>query len=249
MANSSKNPFAEAVLAHLKFPAGAFVVDLACGPGRPSLEIAARHPDLSVLGVDIAPEVIAQARKLASESAIGNVRFEVMNLEELAIASSSADIAVSLFGVMQVGDFVKSIDEMVRILKADAEFSLAAYDDMRQHTLLAVAIPVLSQYTAAELTPSYITAEPDAQKQGLLRAGMSAVHSEIFHCTVPFPSFDAVWQMLSSPQMFARVTQALDDETTLAAKAELLGTLAPFKHPSAQGYAFPFSCRIVWGQR
>ena len=141
------------------------------------------------------------------------------------------------------------IRKAARVLKAGAEFSLAAYDDMRQHTLLALAIPVLSEHSAAELTPPYITAEPDTQKQGLLRAGMSAVHSEIFHCTIPFPSFDAVWQMLSSPQMFARVIQALGDEATLAAKAELLGTLAPFKHPSAQGHAFPFSCRIVWGRR
>ncbi|WP_176427202.1 class I SAM-dependent methyltransferase [Rhodomicrobium vannielii] len=249
MSKSPRNPFAEAVLARVAFPPQAFIVDLACGLGRPSLEIAVLHPAASVLGVDIAPEMIGQARKLAAAGAIANARFEVMNIDDLAIASASADAAVSLFGLLQVGDPVRSIGEMARILKAGGEFSVAAYDDMRQHTLLSAALPVLSQYATDELTPPYMTIEPRAQTQMLLDAGLTALETQIFHCVIPFPSFEAIWQMLSSPQMFARVIATLGDEATAEAKAELLRVLARFEKDPAGAYEFPFSCRISWGRR
>lgn len=53
--------FIERLLEHLKLPAGARLLDMACGRGRHSVELARRG--YRVVGMDLSPESIAFARK------------------------------------------------------------------------------------------------------------------------------------------------------------------------------------------
>jgi ubiquinone/menaquinone biosynthesis C-methylase UbiE len=248
-APSARNPFAEAVLAHVTISPGAFVVDLACGLGRPSLEIAKRHPEVSVLGVDIAPKIVERAQELALTDGLANARFQVMDIEELALPDASTNAVVSLFGLLQVGDPERSIREMARILKPGGEFSVAAYDDVQHHTLLSIAAPVLSRFASGEITPIYHAAEPGAHAQALWAAGFGKLDTEIFHGAISFACFDSVWQMSSSPQMFGRVIDALDADATAAAKLQLHAAITQFEDSARGSYTFPISCRLRWGRR
>src|SRR5258708_3037108 len=73
-------PFFPAVVKLASVQPGERVLDLACGPGDTTFEAAARSgAQGEVLGVDIAPEMIAIARRRALEAGITNVRFEVMD--------------------------------------------------------------------------------------------------------------------------------------------------------------------------
>jgi len=60
---SEARPFIERLMRHLQLPPGARILDLACGKGRHSIVLA----DLGyeVLGIDIAPENIAQAKQFS----------------------------------------------------------------------------------------------------------------------------------------------------------------------------------------
>jgi len=247
--NLSKNPFAEAVLARISLPTNALVVDLACGLGRPGLDIAKRHPGVSVLGVDIAKDIIEQAREIASADGLTNIELKVMDMEDLAIANSSIDVVVSLFGLLQVGDLERTIGEMARVLKNDGQFSIAAYEDIQQHTLMAAAIPVLSPYASSDLTPTYNSAAPGGYEKCLLAAGLRVAEAELFHCTISFASFEMVWQMLSSPQMFGRLFAALSEPDLSSVKIEMQAALASFENSQGNNYTFPMSCRLLWGRR
>jgi len=68
------------VLAILRPPEGARVLDLACGTGRHSIELARRG--FSVLGVDIAPDLLEVADKDAAEEP-GDVSFLEADLRKL----------------------------------------------------------------------------------------------------------------------------------------------------------------------
>jgi SAM-dependent methyltransferase len=68
------------VLAILRPPEGARVLDLACGTGRHSIELARRG--FSVLGVDIAPDLLEVANKNAAEES-GDVSFLEADLRKL----------------------------------------------------------------------------------------------------------------------------------------------------------------------
>jgi SAM-dependent methyltransferase len=61
---------------------GQRVLDLACGSGDHALRLAQR--DLEVLGVDIAPSLIAHCRQQAAEAGVPGAHFEPGDMRELA---------------------------------------------------------------------------------------------------------------------------------------------------------------------
>ena len=56
-------------------PAAGTVLDLGCGPGEITCELARRHPHLSFLGVDHSAQAIRRAREHAARLGLANVRF------------------------------------------------------------------------------------------------------------------------------------------------------------------------------
>lgn len=61
------------------FP-GARILDVACGPGGWLLQIAAAYPEISVIGVDISPQMIRYARAQAESRQLGRVQFRIMDI-------------------------------------------------------------------------------------------------------------------------------------------------------------------------
>lgn len=66
--------FADLASAH--FGDAARVVDLGCGPGEITCELARRYPQISFVGVDHSETAVARATGLASSVSLRNVRFE-----------------------------------------------------------------------------------------------------------------------------------------------------------------------------
>jgi ubiquinone/menaquinone biosynthesis C-methylase UbiE len=69
------------------------VLDLACGPGGWTLEVAYTYSDMEVVGVDISERMIAYAQAQAQVRGRTNVSFQVMNiLEPLDFPDASFDL-------------------------------------------------------------------------------------------------------------------------------------------------------------
>ena len=62
-------------------PADGTVLDLGCGPGEITCELARRRPDLRFVGIDHSTEAIARARKNAERAGLVNTRFEAGDAE------------------------------------------------------------------------------------------------------------------------------------------------------------------------
>ncbi|WP_026213447.1 class I SAM-dependent methyltransferase [Mycolicibacterium hassiacum] len=76
-----------------EFPTCGRALDLACGSGEFSVWLARRGVD--VVGVDISPTAIAQARELAAASGVSDrSRFEVVDLDTGLPAGPPADVIV-----------------------------------------------------------------------------------------------------------------------------------------------------------
>lgn len=58
------------------------MLDVGCGPGTISIDLASRIPQGFVYAFDVSPEAIEQARQNAEEKGIKNVRFEVGSIFE-----------------------------------------------------------------------------------------------------------------------------------------------------------------------
>jgi ubiquinone/menaquinone biosynthesis C-methylase UbiE len=68
------------------------VLDLGTGTGRAAFLLARRYPEAEVVGVDIAPAMLAEARRLTPPELEGRVRFEGADAEHLPYPDSSFDL-------------------------------------------------------------------------------------------------------------------------------------------------------------
>jgi SAM-dependent methyltransferase len=99
---------------------GMRILDLACGPGNLSARFAALvSPDGEVIGVDLAPGMIERARARH----IGNARFEVMDIEQLAFADASFDAVTCGHGLQFVPDLARALKEARRVLRPGSRFA------------------------------------------------------------------------------------------------------------------------------
>jgi len=88
---------AEEFVARLELQPGMKVLDVACGTGNQS--IPAARTGASVTGVDIAPNLLEQARQRAGEENL-SIQFDVGDAEQLPYADGQFDVVLSMFGAM-----------------------------------------------------------------------------------------------------------------------------------------------------
>ena len=107
------NPFRLGVLG-----IGAHVVDVGSGAGLDSL-IAARMvgPTGSVIGVDMTPAMLDQARQSAEAAGLRNIEFHEGYAEALPVTDGWADVVISNGALNLMPDKGAALDEMCRALK------------------------------------------------------------------------------------------------------------------------------------
>jgi SAM-dependent methyltransferase len=110
------------VLDRLTFPAGAELLDVACGSGQ--LALAAAESGLRVTGVDIASNLIQAARGRAVAAGL-DVRFDEGDAEELPYDDASFDVVASLYGAMFAPRPDRVAAELLRVCRPHGIVSMA----------------------------------------------------------------------------------------------------------------------------
>ena len=98
---------------------GSRILDIGCGPGEWTLEIARRFPGSRVVGIDISDRMIEYARYIAREQEIPNVRFEIIDARQpLAFPDASFDLVNARFivGFMSTTAWPQLLREGFRLL-------------------------------------------------------------------------------------------------------------------------------------
>ena len=71
-------------------------LDLGTGTGKAAVVVAERFPDAEVVGVDLAPEMIAEARRVLPPGLGERIRFEVADAADLPFEDGAFDLVVLL---------------------------------------------------------------------------------------------------------------------------------------------------------
>jgi ubiquinone/menaquinone biosynthesis C-methylase UbiE len=90
------------------------LADLGCGPGSITLDLAAKVAPGEVVGIDIAADVLEQARAAAAAAGVDNVRFETGDLCGLAVADATFDVVYAHQVLQHLTDPVAALVEMGR---------------------------------------------------------------------------------------------------------------------------------------
>src|SRR5215471_12089582 len=93
------------------------VLDVGCGPGTITADLAARVPDGEVIGIDAARDVLAQARQEAERRGQRNVRFGTGDVYRLDFADGTFDVVHAHQVLQHLTDPVAALREMRRVCK------------------------------------------------------------------------------------------------------------------------------------
>ncbi|WP_050514868.1 methyltransferase domain-containing protein [Streptomyces rimosus] len=93
------------------------ILDIGCGPGTITADLAALVPDGRVTGLERAPEVLEQARATAEGRGLSNVRFVTGDVHALDFPAASFCVTHAHQVLQHVGDPVRALREMRRVTK------------------------------------------------------------------------------------------------------------------------------------
>jgi arsenite methyltransferase len=153
----------EAYLDDLPWDEIELAVDVGCGTGPVARRMAARSPEMRVLGVEPSPELLAHARRLAE--GIGNLTFETADGAALPLDDATVDAVVYHTVLCHVTDPAKLLNEAMRVLRpggtlvvGDADFSKASLagthgDPLQACTDAFTEHYVTDRYLVAKLRP------------------------------------------------------------------------------------------------
>ena len=123
------------LLASLPIAAGARVLDVGCGFGAASLELAALRP-VSVLGLDVDADVLAVAADAAARvvgagglAGGSSVGFAVADAYRLPVPTGSVDAVVSRFVFQHLADPAAAAAELRRVLRPGGLACIVDVDD------------------------------------------------------------------------------------------------------------------------
>jgi SAM-dependent methyltransferase len=219
-------PFREA----LGIRAADRVLDIGCGTGQTTREVALVTSDGDALGVDIDGRMISRARQLADRDGVPNVRFEVGDAQAHPFPSEGFDVAISRFGTMFFSDPDMAFRNIARAVRAGGRLVMMVW---RAHDRNEWAVAIDQALGAGERgvaaapgSDPFSLAEPPTVRRILAAAGFA--DSDFHDVDLPVYYGEDVDAALAFVGRFVNVREALsrsDPRATGTILARLRATL------------------------
>lgn len=149
-------PLGQSVLTAAAIKPGETVLDIGCGCGATTIEIAHLIGSLgAVTGIDISKAMLARARKrAASVNSVASLKFKMSDVTQHKFKKRSFDLAFSRFGVMFFPDPTKAFRNIRRALKPGGRLAFVCWQEMKKGQFFTVpalaASPFLEPVDAAD---------------------------------------------------------------------------------------------------
>jgi SAM-dependent methyltransferase len=149
-------PLGLAAMDRLNPAAGERIVDVGCGCGHTSLELARRvSPGGTVTGVDISRPMLARARERAA--GLDGVTFVEADAQHHAFTPATADVIFSRFGVMFFADPASAFANLRGALRPGGRLGFVCWQAPQQNPWMMHAMMALMQHIPLPPPPA-----PDA---------------------------------------------------------------------------------------
>ncbi|GAB6902447.1 class I SAM-dependent methyltransferase [Kineosporia succinea] len=232
-------------------PAGAHVVQLACGTGGLSLALARRRGDLRITAVDLDHEVLDAGRAAAGREGLA-VGFRRMDLARLEMGDGTADGVISRMGLFLPGTapFDVAAREAARILRPGGVLSLATWSDLADSPYTGVGLPLLRRILPEGRVPrleAMFRARPEELEEHLRAAGLQHVEGRWYEWRAEYPDFDAWWRFGTGIGPLAALFGRLDHDELARARQMMSEDLEQYRTTDG-AYRLPARARVVTAQ-
>jgi len=173
--------FGRRTVDRLDLKAGSTVLDVGCGTGASALPAAA-HVGLggSVVGVDLADNLLELARAKAAERGLNNVEFRLADMTDLGFPAKRFDAVVSVFSIFFVPNMEALVCELWRMVRPGGKLAITTWGPR----IFEPAYTVWRDLVRAERPDLYCAFNPwdritsPEQMQELIRGG-GVPHAEV----------------------------------------------------------------------
>jgi ubiquinone/menaquinone biosynthesis C-methylase UbiE len=191
------------------------VLDLGSGTGYPAL-LAAQTvgPSGSVIGVDLADQMVAAAERKATRLGLTNVTFCTGDVTTLPFEAGSFDAVTSRFCLMFLPDIPKAAAEIARVLKPGGWVAAAVWSAAEKNPSIGLAMAAIKQLI--ELPP------PDPTAPGIFRLANPGELASLFQQAGLIDATDqeflGEWSYASAEQYYTSLMEIAAPVQNLMAK-------------------------------
>ena len=140
------NPLGERAIQGLDLSGEIKILDIGCGCGATTLEIAKAVTQGEVIGVDISEPMLERATKTASDMMLNNTSFQVKDVQVDEMPRSYFDVAFSRFGVMFFEDPFEAFKNINHSLKDNGQLSFVCWQHASLNPWQSLSIQVIKEF-------------------------------------------------------------------------------------------------------
>jgi SAM-dependent methyltransferase len=237
----------EPLLDVAKVRAGTRLLDVAAGPGR--MTQAAAERGAQVIGIDIAPAMVAMARKLYPK-----IEFHEASADALPFADASFDALVCAFGLGHFPDTERVIAEFRRVLAPQGSVALSWWEGFSRNRINGLFHEAIGRLAAN--VPGVVPPGPPMDRfsdrvrfsEFLRSAGFENVQVTGMSFTHRLRDADELWQLaMGSFARAAATIGAQSDEVRQQIRAAV--TQAAQQYATSAGLEIPVAFLVGTGER
>ena len=239
-------PITEALFARAGLMPGERAIDVGCGCGATTLEIARRvGPAGGAIGVDVSAPMLERAR----ERALPGAEFLLADVTTHAFAPGAADIALSRFGVMFFADPALAFANLRNGLKPGGRLVFACWREPKLNAWQMVPLKAACRHVPRlpEAGPEdpgpFAFADPARVQRILAAAGFAEIVLTPVDLDLDLAAGEGFEAGLTTAQEIGAASRALEGQPEAlraAAAEEIRAALAPYQ----RGQSLPLGAAI-----
>jgi trans-aconitate methyltransferase len=232
-ANSAvQQAWARELIGRLALRGDESVLDVGCGDGKITAELARALPRGRVVGVDASAEMIAFARETFPSRAVKNLRFEICDARKLGSVPGPFDLVFSNAALHWVDDHEAVLRGAAAVLKPGGRLMISCGGKGNAHDVFLAFRPEMRSARWREffrrMAPAYFFHAPEDYQQWLPRAGFKVLSLKLAPKNAVYAGAEgfATWLRSTWLPYVQRVPENLREEFIAAVTKRYLA-----KHP------------------
>ena len=246
-------PIGDALIEQAAFEQGEHIIDVGCGAGGTSIEIAQLVGAAgSVTGLDISPVLIAEARKRAEIAGLEQARFVLGDAAIAPLPTMQASGIFSRFGIMFFSNPHAAFSHMHGFLKSGGRLAIACWAPLLENLwMLEVRNILAAHFALPTITPRspgpFAFAQPVYVKEILETSGFKDITISPWQKNLFIGGFgstpETAADFLQNALSVAQLPEDLPDSVKMTINSEVIERLKVYQ--TNYGVQIPASVWLV----